>query len=196
MRRGRPSRTSNCVRRRSSRSTCRCTRLRGSRRRSSIVRTRSTLPLGSVRMGCMHHSMPTGSASEVSSMCSVRNRSGSLVDLASSSEPESRAQPKPKSNPSPEPRAQSLPRLQFIQPDRTGLPALKDMRRCGCPTVPAASWAAPTRLAGASTFAAIARLCRSTTDSSASYRLTSCWRISVRRWQRVRSTSRLATRIF
>ena len=43
----------------------------------------------------------------------------SLVDLCRSLNPEPTAQ-------RPEPKAQSLPRLQFIQPDRTGLPALKE----------------------------------------------------------------------
>jgi hypothetical protein len=70
-----------------------------------------------------------------------------LVDLASTSNPESRTlSPEPKAyspepraqspepraqSPEPraqilEPKAQSLPKLQFIQPDRTGLPALKE----------------------------------------------------------------------
>ena len=57
----------------------------------------------------------------------------SLVDLAKASSPESpvpspehRTQRPGTNAQSLEPRAQSLPRLQFIQPDRTGLPALKD----------------------------------------------------------------------
>ena len=56
----------------------------------------------------------------------------SLVELASPSTPERTSSPESpvpsleSRTPSPKPSAQGLPRLQFIQPDRTGLPALKE----------------------------------------------------------------------
>ena len=49
-----------------------------------------------------------------------------LVDLASASNPERKVQSLEPSAQSPVPSAPSLPRLHFIQPDRTGLPALKE----------------------------------------------------------------------
>ena len=126
MRRGRPSRTSNCVRRRSSRSTCRCTRPRGSRRRSSIVRVRSTHPRGCVRTGLYAPLNADWLRERGITDVLGPEAERSLVDLASRIE--SRApSPKPEPRiPSPEPSAQSLPRLHFIQPDRAGLPALKE----------------------------------------------------------------------
>ena len=115
-----------------------------------------------------------------------RVRSGADATIARDRRAERRA-PATSADHARRPRAPALPRLQFLVPDRSGLPPLVAVRDAADAAMArAGSSATPRRAAAASICAAIVRSCPSTTGSSASCSRTSCSPTSPRRWPRAR----------
>ena len=66
----------------------------------------------------------------------------------------------------------NLSRIEFLTPDRTGLPPFPVTPICNCRTEAAGSWDLPRAAAAASICAAIVRWCPFTRENSASFRWT------------------------